>query len=141
MPLEEINFGITMSLCFWLFRGEACGLVKMWPRGEIRARCWSGIRHCKWRSQFWGWNKVVPVCGVLNLSNSYSTGIPWSKKKIDARDPKLDRFPHVSMLLLLLLLLKKRQWGVCTGRSCSAKKNCVWQLIQFLLPGKEVLVE
>ena len=30
--------------------------------------------------QFWGWRKVVPVCGVLNLSNSYSTGNPWSKR-------------------------------------------------------------
>ena len=24
--------------------------------------------------------KVVPVCGVLNSSNSYSTGNPWSKR-------------------------------------------------------------
>ena len=34
-----------MSLRFWLFRGEVCGLGKMWPRGEIRTRWQSGIRH------------------------------------------------------------------------------------------------
>ena len=28
-----------------------------------------------------GVDKVVPVCSVLNVSNSYSTGIPWSKEK------------------------------------------------------------
>ena len=42
---------------------------------------------------------------------------------------KLDRFPHVSMLLLLK--------NVCIGRRRSAKKT-VWQFTQFLLPGKEV---
>ena len=54
-------------------------LQKMLPRGEV-TRCLSRIRHRNRHSQFWGWNKVVPVCGVLNLSNSYSTGIPWSKR-------------------------------------------------------------
>ena len=29
---------------------------------------------------FGGVRKVVPACGVLNLSNSYSTGNPWSKR-------------------------------------------------------------
>ena len=77
---EEINVEVTVILCFWLFWGEACGLQKMWPRGEIKARCRSRIRHRNRHSQFCGWNKVVPVCGVLNLSNSYSTGIPWSKR-------------------------------------------------------------
>ena len=59
---------------------KACGLVKMWPRGETRTRCRSGIQNRIRHSQFWGWHKVVPVCGVLNVSNSYSTGIPWSKR-------------------------------------------------------------
>ena len=58
-----------------------------WPRGEMRARCrdrnWASHRH----SQFWGWHKVVPGRGVLIVSNSYSTGIPWSKRNIDARNP------------------------------------------------------
>ena len=40
---EEINVEVTVILCFWLFRGEACGLQKMWPRDEIRARCRSGF--------------------------------------------------------------------------------------------------
>ena len=31
-------------------------------------------------ANFGGWRKVVPVCGVLNSSNSYSTGNPWSKR-------------------------------------------------------------
>ena len=52
LPLEEINFGVTVSLCFWLFRGEACVLVKMRPRGEIRARCRNGIKHRNRYSQF-----------------------------------------------------------------------------------------
>ena len=54
-------------------------LQKMLPRGEV-ARRQSGIRHRSRHSQFWGWRKVVPVCGVLNLSNSYSTRKPWSKR-------------------------------------------------------------
>ena len=33
LPFEEINVEVTVSLCFWLFRGEACGLQKMLPRG------------------------------------------------------------------------------------------------------------
>ena len=54
-------------------------LLKMLPRDEV-ARCRSGILHRCRHSQIWGWRKVVPVCGVLNLSNSYSTGNPWSKR-------------------------------------------------------------
>ena len=49
-----------MSLCFRLFRGEARGLVKMWPSGETRARCRSGIRHRIDIASFGG-DKVVPV--------------------------------------------------------------------------------
>ena len=51
----------------------------MLPRGEV-ARCRNVIRHRSRHSQFRGWLKVVPLCGVLNLSNSYSTGNPWSKR-------------------------------------------------------------
>ena len=54
LPFEEINFEDAVILCFWLFRREACGLQKMWPRGEIRAGCRSGIRHRNRHSQFWG---------------------------------------------------------------------------------------
>ena len=77
---EEIDVEVTVSLRFWLFVEKRECLQKMLPRGEVVARCWSGIRHHDRHSQFWGWNKVVPVCGILNLSNSYSTGIPWSKR-------------------------------------------------------------
>ena len=63
-------------------------LQKMLSRGEVVARCRSDIRHRSRHSQFWGWRKVVPVCGVMNLSNWYSTGIPWSKRN------KLDSFPY-----------------------------------------------
>ena len=52
---------------------------KMLPCEEI-ARCRSEIMHCRRHSQFWGWYKVVPVSGVLNSSNSYSIGNPWSKR-------------------------------------------------------------
>ena len=39
---------------------RAC-LQKMLPRGEMKTRCRSGIRHRSRHSQFWGWRKVVPV--------------------------------------------------------------------------------
>ena len=54
LPLEEINVGVTVSLCFWLFWGEAECLQKMLPRGEVVARCRSGIRRRNRHSQFWG---------------------------------------------------------------------------------------
>ena len=65
-------------------------LQKMLPRDEV-AGCRSRILHRSRHSQFWGWRKVVPVCGVLNSSNSYSTGNPWSKR-IDARGPQIRWF-------------------------------------------------
>ena len=105
---EEVNVEVTVILCFWLFRGEASGLQKMWPSGEIRARCRSGIRHRNRHSQFWGWRKVVPVCGVLNVSNPYSTVNPWSIKNRRGFN-ELDCFPHGVKLLLLLLLLESRR--------------------------------
>ena len=51
---EEINVEITVILCFWLFREEACGLQKMLSRGEVVTRCRSGIRHRNRHGQFWG---------------------------------------------------------------------------------------
>ena len=51
---------------------------------------------------------------------------------------KLDRFPHVSMLLLLL---KCRQWDVCTGRRCPAKETVFGSLPNFCCPEKEVWIE
>ena len=61
------------------FREKHECLKKMLPRGEV-TRCRSGIRHRSRHSQFWGWRKVVPVYGVLNVSDPYSTGNPWSKR-------------------------------------------------------------
>ena len=63
---------------------EAC-LQKMLPRDEV-AGCQSEILHRSRHSQSWRRLKVVPVCGVLNSSNSYSTGNPWSMR-IDSRGP------------------------------------------------------
>ena len=126
LPFEEINVEVTVSLCFWLFRGEACGLQKMLPRGKVVARCRSGIRYHNRHGQFWGWNKVVPGCGVLNLSNSCSTGIPWSKRNRRKGSINLSGSFIMSMLLLLLLLLlllKNSQWDVCIERGCSAKET------------------
>ena len=66
--------------------GEKCEcLQKMLSRDEV-AEYLSGILRCSWHSQRWRQLKVVPVCGVLNLSNSYSTGNPWSMR-IDSRGP------------------------------------------------------
>ena len=58
-------------------------LQKMLSRDEV-AGCRSGIlrRH----SQSWWGLKVVPVSGILNSSNSYSTGNPWSIR-IGSRGP------------------------------------------------------
>ena len=94
---EEIDVAVTVSLCFWLFWGEAWVL----SRGEVVARCRSGIRHRNRHSKFWEWRKVVPVCGVLNSSNSFSTGNPWSKKNNQGVH-ELDCFPRGALLLLLL---------------------------------------
>ena len=63
-----------------VIRGEACmspeNVAQRWNSRSVSERDLHRSRH----SQFWGWRKVVPVCGVLNLSNSYSTGNPWSKR-------------------------------------------------------------
>ena len=65
----------------------------MLPRGEV-AGYRSGILHRSRHSQHWKRLKVVPICGLLNSSNAYSTENLWSKR-IDARGPmKLDGFPH-----------------------------------------------
>ena len=63
-------------------RREAC-LKKILPRDEV-AGCLSGIVHRCRHSKSWRRLEGVPVCGVLNSSNSYSTGNPWSKR-IDSR--------------------------------------------------------
>ena len=73
------------------FREKRECLQKMLPRGEVVARYRSEIRHRRRHRQFCSWRKVVPVCGVLNSSNSYSTGNPWSKTQ---GIHKLDGFPH-----------------------------------------------
>ena len=78
--VEEIEVEVTVSCGSGCFGEKRGCFQKMLPRGEVVAWCQSGIRHRNRHSQFWGWNKVVPVCGVLNLSKSYSTGIPWSKR-------------------------------------------------------------
>ena len=60
-------------------------LQKMLPKDAVTG-CRSGILRGGRHSQSWRGLKVVPLCGVLNSSNSYSTGNPWSKR-IDARGP------------------------------------------------------
>ena len=50
----------------------------MWTRGEMGARVSrAGLRSDR-HSQIWG-DKVVPVQGMLNASNLYSTGIPYKE--------------------------------------------------------------
>ena len=76
LPLKEMNFGVTVGFVCLVIWGECALSPLKWPRGEMRARrrelnC-ASHRH----SQFWGWHKVVPVRGMLNVSNLYSTGIP-----------------------------------------------------------------
>ena len=117
------NFGVTVSLCFWLFRGKAECLQKMLPRGEVVARCRSGIRNRNRHSQFWGWNKVVPVCGVLNLSNSYPTGIPWSKTQ---GIHKLDRFPHCVHAATAAAAIEEQPVRRLHWMELFSQKGCVW---------------
>ena len=50
-----------------------------WPRGELRARCRELNCASNRHSQFWRQHKVVPVRGMLNVSNLYSTGIPYKE--------------------------------------------------------------
>ena len=76
-------------------------LQKILTRGEVVARCRSEIRHRSRHNQFWGWRKGVPVCGVLNVSNPYSTGNPWSKKNNQGVH-ELGCFSHGALLPLLL---------------------------------------
>ena len=90
---EEINVEVTVILWFWLFVEKRECLHKMLPWGEVVTRCRSGIRHRSRHSQFWGWRKVVPVWGVLNLSNPYSTEKPRSKKNNQGVH-ELNSFPH-----------------------------------------------
>ena len=119
---------VCVSGC--LGKKRAC-LQKMLPRGEIIARCRSVIWHRSRHSQFWEWRKVVPVCGVLNVSNPYSTGNPWPKKNRQGVH-KLDYFPHGVMMLLLQTV------DICTERSCSAKNGVFDGFPQLLLPRKVV---
>ena len=119
-------------LCFWLFGGEVwMSPKKMLPRGEGVARCRSGIRHRHRHSQFWGWNKVVPVCGVLNLSNSYSTGIPWSKR--NRRKESINLIGSL-ILSMLLLLFKSRQMGRLYRTKSSCKKAVFGSFPNFCCP-------
>ena len=54
LPLEEMNFGVTVSFVCLVFGGECALSPLKWPRGEMRARCrelnCASHRH----SQFWG---------------------------------------------------------------------------------------
>ena len=84
-------------------------------------------------ADFWGWYKVVPVVAYWVYLIHIQLGFLGlrdirRKESINSRGS-----PHVSMLLLLL---KSRQWDVCTGRRCPDEESVVWQLTQFLLPGK-----
>ena len=75
----------SVVLVVWREKCEC--LKKMLPRDEM-AGCRNIILRRSRHSQNWRRLKVVPVCGVLNSSNS--TGNPWSKRI----DIKLDGFPH-----------------------------------------------
>ena len=88
---------------------EKCGcLQKMLPRGEVVARCRSGIRHRdQHRNNFTSPPKLA-MCGVLNLSNSYSTGIPWSKR--NRHKGSMNQIGSL-IVFMLLLLFKSRQMG------------------------------
>ena len=64
--------------------------------------------HRSRHSQYWRRLKVVPVCGVMNSSNSYSTGNPRSKR-INARGP-------------LIRWLSSWWWSCCYWREQTVRR-------------------
>ena len=51
LPLEEMNFGVTVSFVRLV---ERCALSPLrWPRGEMRARCRERNKASHRHSQFW----------------------------------------------------------------------------------------
>ena len=64
---------------YLVFGGEYALSPLMWTRSEI----WASVSRAEFRSDrhchFLGWHEAVPVEGMLNASNSYSTGIPCKK--------------------------------------------------------------
>ena len=108
-------------------------LQKMLPWDEVDGRR-SGILHLSRHSQYWRQLKVVPVCGVLNSSNSYSTGNPWSKR-IDARGP------WIRWLSLWWCCCYWREQTVITSilnEEVLRKRNCLVAFSNLVLPGKMV---
>ena len=98
----------------------------MLPRDEVTG-CLSGIVHRCRHSKSWWRLEGVPVCGVLNSSNSYSTGNPCSKR-LAQEVHKLDCFPHG---FVMQLLSGKRTVRVCPVRKLLSKRKCLVDLPQF----------
>ena len=111
----------SLWFCVSGYFGEkhAC-LQKMLPRGEVVTRCRSGIRHRNRHSQFWGWHKVVPVCGILNVSNPYSTGSPWS-----IRNRQGVQWIRLCPSWCHAAAIGEQMVDVCTEWSCFAKRLCL----------------
>ena len=61
---------------------RVCVSPLMWARGEMVASVSRAELRSNRHSQFLGWHEVVPVEGMLNVSNLCSTGIPH-KESID----------------------------------------------------------
>ena len=76
------------------------------------------------------------MCGVLNVSNPYSTGKPWSKKNSQGVH-ELDCFPHC---VHAAAAIGEQTVDVCTERSRSSKES-VDGFSQLLLPRKVVRIE
>ena len=76
------------------------------------------------------------MCGVLNVSNPYSTGNPWSKKNSQGVH-ELDCFPHC-VHAAAAAAIGEQKVDVCTERSCSAKERVFDGFPQLLLPRKVV---
>ena len=55
---------------------RVCVSPLMWARGEMVASVSRAELRSNRHSQFLGWHEVVPVEGMLNVSNLCSTGIP-----------------------------------------------------------------
>ena len=84
LPLEEMNFGVTVSFVCLVERRVLSPLK--WPRGELRARCRKRNKASHRHSQFWGLHKVVPVVAYWMYLIHIQLGF-LGLNKIDARNP------------------------------------------------------